>query len=334
MIGFTLLLVLVPFLLSWVIQFQRIPVLSWGYWLSLLGLASSFFFEPIENNKRPDQLDKYSAAFRIIAGTSMLLLIFSVTNSLIVYSRTKTSPIALVNGNLIDGTGSGLLEEAIILIKDGNIRYIGTNNAGIIPPEYNVVDLGGNYVLPGLINSHVHQGYIPANLENWAWAGVTSVCDLGAPITFPFHLARELLKPFPKLAQLGTAGPILTSIGGYPVAEHNLPSLMIGSGEDASHKTRLLVELHPDLVKIALESRYGEELLLEQAKQVVSIAHKNSKPVAAHLGNINDLEKALTLGVDSIHHMIHEEIPNRIIQAMVDQELLWVPTMEVMYFFY
>lgn len=329
-----LFLLLTPVLLSWIIQFQRIPILSWGYWISLAGLVSSSILEACIARRIVDRSNKRSVVFHLITGICLLLLFLSVTNTLIFQNRAKTFPTALVGVVLIDGTGSDLLHNALILVKDGIISYAGPRNGETIPSGYRVFDLGGRYVLPGLVNAHVHQTYIPSNLEKWAWAGVTSVCDLGVPVNFPFHLGRELLKPYPNLARQGAAGPILTSSGGYPAAEHDLSSLMVVSAKDASRKTGLLLELGPDTVKIALESRYGESLPLEHATEAVEAAHQKGIPVAVHLGNITDLEKALLLNVDSLHHMIHEDIPDITIQEMVDQEVLWVPTMEVMYYFF
>ena len=139
------------------------------------------------------------------------------------------------------------------------------------------------------------------------------------------YLARELIKPYPHLAHLAVAGPIVTDPGGYPIAEHDLPSLTVKSTADAGYKTGKLLDLKVDLVKIALESRYGEGLDEKHAAAIVAATHERGKQTAAHLGNLSDLENALALDVDSLHHMIHEELPEATIQKMVTQDILWVP---------
>lgn len=61
---------------------------------------------------------------------------------------------ALVNCRLLDGTKDMQLQEGMtILIEDGYITAIGKE----LPVEgYEVLDLKGKYVMPGLINLHVH----------------------------------------------------------------------------------------------------------------------------------------------------------------------------------
>ncbi|MCP4762423.1 MAG: amidohydrolase family protein, partial [archaeon] len=76
--------------------------------------------------------------------------------------------IALINCNIIDGLrNSDIIEGGVILIenklkegkegkKTGLIKAVGTANDIEIPEDYEKIDLKGQWVLPGLINSHCH----------------------------------------------------------------------------------------------------------------------------------------------------------------------------------
>src|SRR5262245_14039804 len=103
----------------------------------------------------------------------------------------------LKNLTLIDGTGGEPLEDALIVIHDGKILYAGlasgwTEAVG----ESLILDLQGEFVLPGLIDAHVHlsgsgeadsQFYAPtgqmalkilSNAQKNLAAGITTVRDL------------------------------------------------------------------------------------------------------------------------------------------------------------
>ena len=61
---------------------------------------------------------------------------------------------ALVNGVLLDGTRDMVPQTGKVICVDGS--RIAAVTDGAAPAGYETVDLGGQYVLPGLINLHVH----------------------------------------------------------------------------------------------------------------------------------------------------------------------------------
>ena len=61
---------------------------------------------------------------------------------------------ALVNGVLLDGTRDMAPQTGKVVCVDGS--RIAAVTDGAAPAGYETVDLGGQYVLPGLINLHVH----------------------------------------------------------------------------------------------------------------------------------------------------------------------------------
>jgi len=69
---------------------------------------------------------------------------------------TGDREVALMGGTIIDGTGSPAIENGYIVISGTKIGAIGKLPSELIPSSAEHVDLAGMWILPGLIDSHVH----------------------------------------------------------------------------------------------------------------------------------------------------------------------------------
>ena len=67
---------------------------------------------------------------------------------------------AYTNFTLIDGTGGAAVENAGMLIEDGRIAWIGPAGQLELPDGVEPTDLTGKYVIPGLMDLHVHLGNV------------------------------------------------------------------------------------------------------------------------------------------------------------------------------
>jgi imidazolonepropionase-like amidohydrolase len=63
---------------------------------------------------------------------------------------------ALVGATVIDGRGGMPIRRGVILVEDNCIAKVGTESTVPVPREATVIDLGGFFVLPGLIDCHIH----------------------------------------------------------------------------------------------------------------------------------------------------------------------------------
>jgi imidazolonepropionase-like amidohydrolase len=235
---------------------------------------------------------------------------------------------ALTNGFLIDGSGSDLIPNSIVIIQDGLIKSVGTNTSLEIPSEAEIIDLRGSYILPGLMNTHIHSGYNKNNLEEWAKSGITTVRDLGNLTSSPeegFSIRNELLADN-KCARLIAAGPLVTTVGGYG----NYP---VASPSDAQIKTNGLINMGADLIKIAIEDnlqgRTWPMLSMDEIERIVQTAHNRNKRIAAHISRAKHLNMAIKSGVDDVVHMIVDNLPDSLISFMIQENMYWVPTLEL-----
>jgi imidazolonepropionase-like amidohydrolase len=242
--------------------------------------------------------------------------------------------LALVNGTLIDGTGADPLPNVAVVIQGGRILAVGPESEVGIPDRARVIDVQGATILPGFINAHVHQGFDGQKLAAWAQGGVTTVRDLGAYPADDLFDRRDALLRDNRYARLVAAGPIVTVPDGYPIVPWGAKALTVSSPEDAASKTGQLLDAGADVIKIALDSGaiFNTDipvLTAEEAAAIVQVAHGRGTLVSAHVTTTQDLRRALDAGVDDMAHMVTDFLPAHRIQAMLEGDVYWVPTLEL-----
>jgi imidazolonepropionase-like amidohydrolase len=89
------------------------------------------------------------------------------------------------NGTLIDGNGGAPLTQAAVLIEDNRIRAVGPQNQIMLPDtQISAIDAQGGFILPGLIDTHVH-----VMLE-----GINMMKTMVTPFSMYFYQAIEYLR--------------------------------------------------------------------------------------------------------------------------------------------
>ena len=111
-----------------------------------VALLLLWYFQSVarkEDSRRcPDEFE--------IAVLSCLLLLFATS----LVAEVKV----LKNFTLIDGTGHAPVAHAAMIVDNGRIQWVGPAARLKAPPSAQVIDLQGKYVMPGIINLHVHLG--------------------------------------------------------------------------------------------------------------------------------------------------------------------------------
>ena len=246
---------------------------------------------------------------------------------------------ALVNGILLDGTEAMQPRSGLTVLLNGD-RIEAIVPAGTEPPDYEKIDLSGGYVMPGLINLHVHlpasgkptvkqkdpkkavrlmtsnallcsvalqvcAGYAKTELLS----GVTTLRSVGGIQAIDSHLRDKILSG-------GAVGPRILA-GNMAVSVpggHMAGSLAYEatSPEEAAALVRKIAQDKPDLIKLMITGGVldakckGEpgELKMSPAlvKAACDQAHALGLPVAAHVESPQGVRVALEGGVDTIEH--------------------------------
>jgi imidazolonepropionase-like amidohydrolase len=124
-------------------------------------------------------------------------------------NQTADEKLALTNVTLIDGRGRRPKTNQTLIVAGGRITDIFTSRGNKIVPGARVVDLSGKFVIPGLVDSHVHlatqeraPGFMQGILRNALFGGVTTVRDMGGNGVVLVALADEAkngLTPSPRI---------------------------------------------------------------------------------------------------------------------------------------
>ncbi|MDI7276281.1 MAG: amidohydrolase family protein, partial [Anaerolineae bacterium] len=259
--------------------------------------------------------------------------------------------IVLTGGVLLDGTGSAPLPDATVIIEGEEIVAVGRRCEIPLPPQpYELYDLAGQYVLPGLIDAHVHvtidggpSGTFSCDehynvlaalkqAQRTLEAGFTTVRDLGGRNHIEFAVRRAIqegLYPGPRLV---LAGKIIsmTSAG----ADYWPGMYREADGPDQVRKaTREELKAGADVIKVmatgaamAPGEQPAAQYTVQEMRAAVEEAHKVGKPVAAHASGIEGIRNALAAGVDHIEHgsYLHED--PAAIEQMIARGVFLVPT--------
>ena len=90
----------------------------------------------------------------------------SATLGIPLFAADTVPVTALVNANVVDLEGGAPLRDAVVLIEGERITAIGARTEVPVPPGSEMVDAGGSWLIPGLMNMHVHLGLmLPGKME-------------------------------------------------------------------------------------------------------------------------------------------------------------------------
>ena len=211
---------------------------------------------------------------------------------------------AFTGVRLFDGSGK-LVEGATLVVNDGRVVAAGAGVA--VPQDAERVDLGGRFVMPGLVSAHGHVGatkglrsgpelYSRENvldqLRLYARYGVTTVTSLGDDREEGFRVRDEQDVPTLDRARLHVAGPVVDAM----------------TPDAARTQVAAVAAMKPDWVKIRVDDTLGttKKMPPEVYRTVIEEAHKRGLRVAAHLFYLADAKDLVASGVDMIAHSVRD----------------------------
>jgi imidazolonepropionase-like amidohydrolase len=77
------------------------------------------------------------------------------------YRPLPSDPVVIVNATILTGTGERI-EGGSVLVRDGRIQLVAAGDPPAGDPKTTMIDAGGRWITPGLIDVHSHLGVYPS----------------------------------------------------------------------------------------------------------------------------------------------------------------------------
>ncbi|MDC0004326.1 amidohydrolase family protein [Porticoccaceae bacterium] len=276
-----------------------------------------------------------------------------------VSSSVKMPPVtAFVGATLIDGVGTQPVLNAVVLVQGEKIYKVGTKANVEIPKHATVIDVSGKWIVPGLVDSHVHfmesgriytkphsydlthlvpyeqevewaKNRVPITLQSYLCAGVTSAISVGGP-KFEFDV-RDRAKTMLNAPNVFVAGKILNTVSNdlAPLFDGHQSTYRVTDAESVIAGIKQNKDLGADLIKTLYISE-SSKLDSDVHKHIISEAHRMGVKVTTHGLDIEAGRTLINLGVDSLQHVALDAIYDDAFIALAKRtDTVIVPTLAV-----
>ena len=261
--------------------------------------------------------------------------------------------IALIGGTVIDLDGGAPLHDAVVLVEGEKIAAIGPADEISVADGMEVIDVTGTWLIPGLMNMHVHLGLVlPGKMEaelaneteaelalrmaqsarETLQAGVTTIRLPGDQRHGDLALKKAISKGQAHGPRIFSAGESLIITGGHG-SEHGV--IYNDGPYELIKAARREISAGASWVKILISGGIATDggdiskalMTPEEINAVVDAAHRFGARVAAHSGSPAATDIAIDAGIDSIEHGYFLDRP--VLRKMKKHGTWLVPTIVV-----
>ena len=221
---------------------------------------------------------------------------------------------------LLNFDAEGFQAETSLLLERGHIRSIGEDAAREAPTGTQVLDAGGRYAIPGLLDFHVHCG--DANAEAFIAYGITAVRDTGYNLNLLNALEDRSKSTDAPLPRYFYSGELFESQRPY---WGDRGSLLITNERDAREYVKRLKALGVSFIKVYPSLRW------QLQRAVSDEALRQGLPVVGHGTSLEEITKGVILGLYSLEHLnITGPVYDDVLAMLAATGTHWTPTLASM----
>lgn len=285
---------------------------------------------------------------RLAFGFILILLIGST-----VAAQTKK---AIVHVNVVNVNTGKIDPDQTVLIDSNKIVAVGSFKKVKIPADALVIDGTNKFLMPGMIDSHIHffqsgglytrpdalnlpsiypyekdQQWIKDNLQSlmqrYLAAGITTVVDVGGP--FSNYDIRKKLRLMQDAPETWVTGPLISTYLPPNLDKKDPPIIKVSNEEEARALVRKQVPFKPDFIKIwyiAL-SKGSAKANLPIIKAAIDESHANGLKVAIHATEYETAKLAVSNGADILVHSVDDQrLDKEMLDLLVEKKTVYIPT--------
>jgi imidazolonepropionase-like amidohydrolase len=246
----------------------------------------------------------------------------------------------LKNVTVIDGTGAAAMPNSAIVMTGGKITFVGPVAALKAPKDAKVEDMSGKFVMPGIIDAHVHIGMmhdftqdekyetpenVNADLKQYAAYGVTTVQVLGTDKDFVLDLRNQQRKSRPTMARVFSAGQGAVIKGGYgglvgvtnPIATPEEGRKLV---DEQAAKGVDFIKLWVDDERKTIPVKMPPAV----SAAIIDEAHKKHLRAVAHVFYLEDAKELVREGIDGFGHMVRDQPVDTELLDMMKTKGVWM----------
>jgi imidazolonepropionase-like amidohydrolase len=255
-----------------------------------------------------------------------------------------TATIAFRGATLIDGTGAPARSNSLVVVSGDRIVSVGeaTSQAlAALPPDIKVIDASGKWIVPGLIDAHVHAESDDDLKAMLRW-GVTSVRLMAEDVAAAQKLATQS-RARTDIPDVFPAAPIFTRKGGWwdqgEPADSNLDRYP--ATQDAA---RVSVEKAKALGATEIKLMFDDmawcrapqptlpHMSPEIAKALISEARKQGLRATVHAPELVDARAVIADGATALAHGVLDRLDEKTTAVMKERPVFYIPTMDIFEF--
>jgi imidazolonepropionase-like amidohydrolase len=292
----------------------------------------------------------------------MRLFLLAVALLGAVVARAADESIAIIGATVIHPereAQAAVERDRTVIITGNRIAAIGPRARTRVPAGALRIDGKRKWVVPGLVDAHVHffqsgnlytrpdvadfnavvpyrdevarnKARLPATFKVWLASGVTSVVDIGGPF-WNFEMRDEARKrgAAPRVA---VAGPLISMIDRPKLDLGDPPIIKVTTPEEARALVARELAFKPDFIKVWFIYRPGDDLAAQEAivKATGDAAHAAGVRLAVHATELVVAKAALRAGADYLVHSVEDEpVDQEFLALAMRNHALYCPTLFV-----
>ena len=275
-------------------------------------------------------------------------------------AQNRNATLVINGGTLIDGTGAPPIPDAAVVVSGDRIADAGPSSKMTVPKNIKTVDARGKWIIPGLIDAHVHffqsgdlytrpdiidlrhrvpyerelawiRRRLPYTFTRYLCSGITSVVDAGGP--FANFNVRAMARRTRAAPRVVVAGPLISTVAPDELGTADPAIIEVINPEQAIALVRRELARKPDLIKIWFIR--GPDVELEHAvkivEAVVKASHAAAVRVAVHATELETAKAAVGAGSDILVHSVSDRpVDDEFVQMVKERGVIYTTTIVVL----